>query len=58
MVTPGLARLFEKAGVQLIALDSGAEALAREIASEDAFAQVILMNGDPPVTAIPVNRAG
>jgi NAD(P)-dependent dehydrogenase (short-subunit alcohol dehydrogenase family) len=58
MVTPGLARLFEKAGVKLIALESGAEALAREIGSEDAFAQVILMNGDPPATAIPVNRAG
>lgn len=58
MVTPGLARLFEKAGVKLIALESGAEALAREIGSEDAFAQVILMNGQPPATAIPVNRAG
>jgi hypothetical protein len=58
MVTPGLAKLFEKAGVKLIALDSGAAALAREVASEDAFAQVILMNGDPPATAIPVNRAG
>ena len=58
MVTPGLARLFEKAGVKLIALGAGAEALAREIASADDFAQVILMNGDPPATAIPVNRAG
>jgi len=58
MVTPGLARLFEKAGVKLIALDSGAQALAREVASDDPFAQVILMNGDPPVTAIPIHRAG
>jgi hypothetical protein len=55
MVTPGLARLFEKAGVQLIALESGAEALAREIASDDDLAQVVLMNGEPPATALPIN---
>jgi hypothetical protein len=54
MVTPGLARLFEKAGVELIALESGAEALAREIASEDDSAQVVLMNGEPPEMARPI----
>jgi NAD(P)-dependent dehydrogenase (short-subunit alcohol dehydrogenase family) len=55
MVTPGLARLFEKAGVQMIALDSGAEALAREVASEDDFPEVVLMNGEPPLTARPIH---
>jgi hypothetical protein len=55
MVTPGLARLFEKAGVQLIALDSGAEALAREVASDDGSAEVVLMNGVPPLTARPIH---
>jgi NADP-dependent 3-hydroxy acid dehydrogenase YdfG len=54
MVTPGLARLFEKAGVQLIALDSGAAALAREVAIDDA-AEVVLMNGVPPLTARPIH---
>jgi KR domain/Polyketide synthase dehydratase len=54
MVTPGLAKLFEKAGVQLIALDVGAEALAREIRSDDGTAQVVLMNGEPPLTAKPM----
>ncbi len=55
MVTPGLARLFEKAGVQLIALDSGAAALAREVTSEDASTEVVLMNGVPPLTARPLH---
>ena len=55
MVTPALARLFEKAGVQTIALDSGAEALAREIESADDLPQVVLMNGEPPVTARPIH---
>ena len=55
MVTPGLARLFEKAGVQLIALDAGAETLARELASEDEWPQVVLMNGEPPATARPLH---
>ena len=55
MVTPGLARLFEKAGIQMIALDSGAEALAREVASEDDLPQVVLMNGEPPTTALPIH---
>ena len=55
MVTPGLARLFEKAGVQLIALDAGAAALAREVASDDACSEVVLMNGVPPLTARPIH---
>jgi hypothetical protein len=54
MVTPGLAKLFEKAGVQLIALDAGAEALAREVASDDGSFEVVLMNGVPPLTARPI----
>ena len=48
MVTPGLAKLFEKAGVQLIALDAGAAALGLEMAAPDAYPQVVLMNGAPP----------
>ncbi len=55
MVTPGLARLFEKAGVQLIALDAGAKALASEVGSDDDASQVVLMNGDPPLTAKPIH---
>jgi NADP-dependent 3-hydroxy acid dehydrogenase YdfG len=55
MVTPGLAKLFEKAGVQLIAIDVGARALAREVASNDGSFEVVLMNGVPPVTARPIN---
>jgi NAD(P)-dependent dehydrogenase (short-subunit alcohol dehydrogenase family) len=55
MVTPGLARLFEKAGVELIALDSGAEALAREVESDDDSVEVVLMNGVPPLTARPIH---
>jgi hypothetical protein len=55
MVTPGLARLFEKAGVQMIALESGAESLALEVASADDLPQVVLMNGEPPLTALPIN---
>ncbi len=54
MVTPGLAKLFEKAGVQLIPLDSGAKALAREVASDDGSFEVVLMNGVPPLTARPI----
>jgi hypothetical protein len=57
MVTPGLAKLFEKAGVQLIALDAGARALAREAASEDACPQVVLMNGAPPAAGQPLHGA-
>ena len=55
MVTPGLAKLFEKAGVQTIALDVGAQALAREVASEDPWPQVVLMNGEPAATARPMH---
>ena len=55
MVTPGLARIFEKAGVQLIALDSGAEALAREVASDDGCSEVVVMNGVAPLTARPIH---
>jgi NADP-dependent 3-hydroxy acid dehydrogenase YdfG len=55
MVTPGLAKLFEKAGVELIALESGARALAQEIASDDGLSQVVLMNGEPPLTARPIH---
>jgi NAD(P)-dependent dehydrogenase (short-subunit alcohol dehydrogenase family) len=54
MVTPGLARLFERAGVRLLSLDAGADALAREVDSGDDSAQVILMNGVPPKTARPL----
>ena len=53
MVTPGLAKLFEKAGVQLIALDAGASALGLEMAAPDAFPQVVLMNGEPPAPGMP-----
>jgi hypothetical protein len=55
MVTPGLAKLFEKAGVQLLALDVGARALAREIESDDDCPEVVLMNGEPPATARPIH---
>ncbi len=55
MVTPGLARIFEKAGVQLIALDAGAQALAREVASDDGSSEVVLMNGVAPLTARPIH---
>jgi hypothetical protein len=41
--------------VQLIALDSGAEALAREIASDDGSSEVVLMNGVAPLTARPIH---
>jgi hypothetical protein len=55
MVTPGLAKLFERAGVQLLPLDAGAEALAREIESDDAASQVVLMSGEPPLVAKPLH---
>jgi hypothetical protein len=55
MVTPGLARLFERAGVRMLALEEGAAALAREVDSGDDPAQVILMNGVPPDTARPLS---
>jgi NADP-dependent 3-hydroxy acid dehydrogenase YdfG len=55
MVTTGLARLFEKAGVQMIALDAGTQALGREAASDDGTSQVVLMNGEPPLTAKPIH---
>ncbi len=55
MVTPGLARLFEKAGIEMIALDSGAEALSREVESADEWPEVVLMNGEPPDTARPIH---
>jgi NAD(P)-dependent dehydrogenase (short-subunit alcohol dehydrogenase family) len=55
MVTPTLGRLFEKAGVQLLALDDGAAAFGREVESEDECQQVILMNGVPPDSARPLH---
>jgi hypothetical protein len=57
MVTPALATFFEKAGVQLLALDVGAKALAREVESDDDWPQVVLMNGEPPATARPIHGA-
>jgi hypothetical protein len=55
MVTPGLAKLFEKAGVQLIALDAGTAALGLEAATADAYPQVVLMNGEPPAPGMPLH---
>jgi NAD(P)-dependent dehydrogenase (short-subunit alcohol dehydrogenase family) len=55
MVTPALGRLFEKAGVQLLALDDGTAAFGREVESADDCAQVILMNGEPPESARPLH---
>jgi hypothetical protein len=55
MVTPGLAKIFEKAGAKLIALDVGGEALAREVASDDGTSEVVLMNGEPPVIGRPIH---
>jgi hypothetical protein len=55
MVTPGLAKLFEKAGVQLIALDAGAAALGLEMDAPDAYPQVVLMNGQPPAPGMPLH---
>jgi hypothetical protein len=55
MVTPGLAKLFEKAGVELIPLDSGATALAAEVATRDEWPEVVLMSGAVPPTAKPLN---
>jgi hypothetical protein len=55
MVTPGLAKLFEKAGVQLIAVDAGTRALGLEIAGGDAHPQVVLMNGEPPAPGMPLH---
>jgi NAD(P)-dependent dehydrogenase (short-subunit alcohol dehydrogenase family) len=55
MVTPGLAKLFEKAGVQLIALDAGAAALGLEMAAPDTYPQVVLMNGAPPAPGMPLH---
>jgi hypothetical protein len=55
MVTPGLAKLFEKAGVELIPLDSGAAALAAEVDARDDWPQVVLMSGAVPATAKPLN---
>ncbi len=55
MVTPGLAKLFEKAGVQLIAVDAGTRALGLEIAGGDAHPQVVLMNGEPPAAGMPLH---
>lgn len=57
MVTPGLAKLFEKAGVQLIALDAGGAALGREMLGADAYPQVVLMNGEPPAPGAPLHGA-
>jgi NAD(P)-dependent dehydrogenase (short-subunit alcohol dehydrogenase family) len=54
MVTPALGRLFQKAGVKLLALDDGAAAFGREVESADDCAQVILMNGRPPDSARPL----
>jgi len=55
MVTPGLAKIFEKAGVQLVGLEAGAEALAREVESTDGWPQVVLMNGEPPAAGQPLH---
>jgi NAD(P)-dependent dehydrogenase (short-subunit alcohol dehydrogenase family) len=55
MVTPGLAKIFEKAGVQLVGLAAGAEALAREVESTDEWPQVVLMNGEPPASGQPLH---
>jgi NAD(P)-dependent dehydrogenase (short-subunit alcohol dehydrogenase family) len=57
MVTPGLAKLFEKAGVELVGLDAGADALAREVESTDEWPQVVLMNGEPPARGQPLHGA-
>jgi KR domain len=54
MVTPALGRLFEKAGVRLLALEDGAAAFGREVETGDDCAQVILMNGEPPESARPL----
>jgi hypothetical protein len=55
MVTPGLAKLFEKAGVQLIALDAGTAALALEVEAGGDWPEVVLMNGEPPPVARPLH---
>jgi NAD(P)-dependent dehydrogenase (short-subunit alcohol dehydrogenase family) len=57
MVTPGLAKIFEKAGVQLVGLEAGAETLAREVESTDEWPQVVLMNGEPPANGQPLHGA-
>jgi hypothetical protein len=57
MVTPGLAKLFEKAGVELVGLQAGADALAREVESIDEWPQVVLMNGQPPARGQPLHGA-
>jgi len=57
MVTPGLAKIFEKAGVELVGLEAGAEALAREVESTDAWPQVVLMKGEPPASGQPLHGA-
>jgi len=55
MVTPGLAKIFEKAGVELVGLEAGAEALAREVESTDEWPQVVLMKGEPPASGQPLH---
>jgi KR domain-containing protein len=55
MVTPALGRLFEKAGVRLLALEDGAATFGREVESADDCAQVILMNGEPPEAGRPLH---
>ncbi len=55
MVTPGLAKLFEKAGVQLIPIDAGTAALGLEMRATDAYPQVVLMNGLPPAPGMPLH---
>ena len=57
MVTPGLAKLFEKAGVQLIPLDAGAAALAAEVERPGDPAEVVLMSGEPPPAGQPLHGA-
>jgi NAD(P)-dependent dehydrogenase (short-subunit alcohol dehydrogenase family) len=57
MVTPGLAKIFEKAGVGLVGVDAGAEVLAREVDSADEWAQVVLMKGQPPAAGEPLHGA-
>jgi hypothetical protein len=55
MVTPGLAKIFEKAGVELVTLSAGAEALAREVESTDEWPEVVLMKGEPPAAGQPLH---
>jgi hypothetical protein len=55
MVNPALAKIFEKAGVELVGLDAGAEAFAREVESTDEWPEVVLMKGEPPAAGQPLH---